>query len=77
MSYVVKFIISLLIFLIACVLWYLSQIIDWDEYTPKKDCSDFAEWFLFNKNTFEFEFIRLIFILLLSAGVSLAVKHFG
>lgn len=66
-----------LIILIFIVLFYLSQIIDWDKYTPYGDCPDFSSWFLYNQNTLEFQVFRLIFIIVLSFSVSILTRKFN
>lgn len=72
-----KLVMLVVFILIFIVLYYLSQMIDWDEYTPYGDCPDFSSWFLYNQNTLEFQAIRLIFIIILSFSVSILTKKFN
>ncbi len=72
-----KFVMLGLIIFIFIVLYYLSQMTDWDEYTPYGDCPDFSSWFLYNQNTLEFQVFRLIFIIVLSFSVSILTKKFN
>lgn len=65
-----------IISLIIIVLSYLSQMIDWDEYTPVNKCENIFEWIVFNQNTLEFQMLRLIFIIVLSFGVSIIVNKY-
>lgn len=66
-------IISLIFIFLSC----LSQMIDWDEYTPANKCKDFLEWISFNHNTLEFQMLRLIFIIVLSFVVSILVNKYN
>lgn len=66
-------IISLMFIFLSC----LSQMIDWESYTPASECDNFFEWFVFNQNTLEFQMIRLIFIIVLSFSISILVKKYN